>query len=67
MQLLRKYQYLKNCSGEKNYKYFIGYFYNDRKVKPLYIMLPKTSASVKGCDEQTKRMCFLIKDNDLEK
>ena len=30
-------------------------------------MLPKTSASVKGCDEQTKRMCFLIKDNDLEK
>ena len=30
-------------------------------------MLPKTSASVKECDEQTKRMCFLIKDNDLEK
>ena len=36
-------------------------------LKPLYIMLPKRSASVKRCDEQTKWMCFLIKDNDLEK
>ena len=26
--------------GEKNYKYFIGYLYNDDKVKPLDIMLP---------------------------
>ena len=25
---------------EKNYKYFIGYLYNDHKVKPLHIMLP---------------------------
>ena len=24
--------------GEKNYKYFIGYLYNDHKVKPLHIM-----------------------------
>ena len=30
--------------GEKNYRYFIGYLYNDNKVKPLCIMLPKTSA-----------------------
>ena len=30
--------------GEKNYKYFIGYLYDDHKVKPLHIMLPKTSA-----------------------
>ena len=27
--------------GEKNYKYFIGYLYDNRKVKPLHIMLPK--------------------------
>ena len=33
--------------GEKNYKYFIGYLFNDHKVKPLHIMLPKTSAYVK--------------------
>ena len=28
-------------SGEKNYKYFIGYFYDDHKVKPVNIMLRK--------------------------
>ena len=33
--------------GKKNYKYFIGYLYNDHKVKSLHIMLPKTSAYVK--------------------
>ena len=26
--------------GEKNYKYFIGYLYDDYNVKPLHIMLP---------------------------
>ena len=40
--------------GEKNYKYFIGYLYNDHKVKPLHIMLPNTSAYVKSYDGQTK-------------
>ena len=32
--------------GEKSDKYFIGYFYNDHKVKPSHIMLPKTSTYV---------------------
>ena len=32
---------------------FIGYQYNGHKVKPLHIMLPKTSACVKG---QTRMM-----------
>ena len=40
----------KISSGEKNYKYFIGYLYNDDKVKTLQIMLPKTSAYVKSYD-----------------
>ena len=44
--------------GEKNYKCFIRYFYNNNnnnnKVKPLHIMLPKTSAYVKSSDGQTK-------------
>ena len=40
--------------GEKNYKYFIGYLYNNHKVKPLHIMLLKTSAYVKSYDGQTK-------------
>ena len=36
--------------GEKDYKYFIGYLYNDHKFKPLHIMLPKTDAYVKSYD-----------------
>ena len=31
----------------KNCKYLFGYLYNDHKVKPLYIMLPKTSTYLK--------------------
>ena len=50
---------------EKNYKYFIGYLYNDNKIKPLHIMLPKISAYVKSYDGQTKWMYFLIEDDDL--
>ena len=44
--------------GKKNYKYFIGYLYNDQKVAPLYIMLPETSAYVKCYDRQTKWRYF---------
>ena len=50
---------------KKNYKYFIGYLYNDHKIKPLHIILPKTSAYVKRFDGQTKLMYFLIEDCDL--
>ena len=39
--------------------------YNDNKVKPLHIMLPKTSAYVKSCDGQIKWIYFLIEDDDL--
>ena len=39
--------------SEKNYKYFIGYLFNDHKVKSLRILLPKTS------------FCKLIEDGDL--
>ena len=51
--------------GEKNYKHFIGYLYNDHKVNPLHIMLSKTRACVKSYDEQTKWMYFLTEDDDL--
>ena len=33
--------------GKKNYKFFIDYLYNDHKIKPLHIILPKTGAYVK--------------------
>ena len=51
--------------GEKNYKYFIGYLYNDNKVKASHIMLLKTSCYVKIYDEQTKWISFLIEDDKL--
>ena len=41
--------------------------YDDNKVKPLHIMLPKTSANVKRYDGQTKWMYFLIEDDELLK
>ena len=44
--------------GEKSYKYFIGYLYNNIKVKPLHAMLPKRKVYVKGYDGQTKWMYF---------
>ena len=40
--------------GEKKYKYFIGYLYNDHKFNSLDKVLLKTSARVKCYDGQTK-------------
>ena len=40
--------------GEKSYKYFIAYLYNNRKFKPLHIILSKISACVKRYDGQTE-------------
>ena len=45
-------------TGEKNYKYVIGYIVDDHKIKPLRIMVPKTSAYVKSYHGETKRMYF---------
>ena len=53
-----------NKIQQKNYKYFIGYWYNNLNVKPLHIMLPKTSTYVKIYDGQTKWMYFLIEEMD---
>ena len=52
-------------SGEKNYKYFIGYKNDDHKIKPLHIMLPKTSAYVKSYDGETKWKYFFNDDDEL--
>ena len=43
----------------------IGYLHNNDKVKPLNIMLPKTSTYVKNYERQTKWIYFLIKDDEL--
>ena len=34
--------------------------YDDYKIKPLHIMIPKTKAYIKSYDGQTKWMNFLI-------
>ena len=52
-------------SSGKNYKYFVNYLYNDYKVKPFNIKLPKTSTYVKSYDGQAKWMYFLIENDDL--
>ena len=46
-------------------KYFIGDLHNHYKVKPLHIMLPKTSAFVNIYDRKTKWMYFLNENDDL--
>ena len=54
----------KISSGEKNCKYFNGYWRDDYKIKLLQIIL-LTSTYVKSYDGQAKWMCVLIKDDDL--
>ena len=39
--------------------------HDDYKIKPLHIMLPKTSANLKIYDRQTKWTYFLIEDDNL--
>ena len=48
-------------------KYFIGYKDDEYKIKPLCIMLLKTSSYVRSYNGETKWMNFLIKDNELLK
>ena len=54
---------IKISAGGINYKYCIGYLYNDHKVKALYIMLPKTTACIKSYDGQAKWMYVSFEDN----
>ena len=48
---------------KKGFKYFIGYK-DAKKIRPLYIFLPKMSAYRKDFDEN-KFVSFLIKDDEL--
>ena len=52
-------------SGKKNYKYFIGSKDDDPKIKPLRIVLLKTSAYVKSYAGKTKWIYFFIEDDEL--
>ena len=48
--------------GEKSVKYFLGY--EVKKVRPLFIILPRMNAYKRDFDE-TKFMFFLIKNDEL--
>ena len=52
-------------SCEKNYKHFINYKDDDHRIKPLRIMLLRTSAYVKCCNGETKWVSFFIEDDEL--
>ena len=52
-------------SSETNYKYFIGYLYDDYKFKSLNINTSKKKSNVKDYDGETNWMYFLIKDDNL--
>ena len=51
--------------GKKNFKYFIVYK-DTKKIRPVYMFLPKMSAYRRVFDE-TKYVFFLIKDDELLK
>ena len=57
----------KIVSSNKNYIYFIAYIDDYCRVKPLSIVLPKTSACIKRNDGGTTWRYFLIEDGDLLK
>ena len=50
---------------KKTINNFFGYLYDNYKIEPLHIMLPKTRVHVKSYDGQMKWMYFLIEDDDL--
>ena len=68
MQILITYRYLVwFLLVKKIYKNVIGYKDDYFEIKPLHIMLPKTSVYVKNYDGETKWMSFYIKYGGLLK
>ena len=51
---------------QKNYKFFVGYFDED-KIKTFSIILPKPNAYVKSYNAETKWMYFSNEDEELLK
>ena len=48
----------KTFFGEKSYKYFIGYLYNDHKVKSLHIILLKQALMQKAMIDKLNECIF---------
>ena len=50
--------------NDEGFKYLIGYLKGDI-VKPLCIILPQMSGSIKHFENGSKNMSFLIKDGEV--
>ena len=48
-----------------NYRYFIGYLYDDFEIKPLHIMLPKTRVYIRSHNGRTEWIYILTEDDDI--
>ena len=44
--------------GVKSYEYFFGYLDNNHKIKPLHIMLPKTTAYLRNVTDKLNIRTF---------
>ena len=60
-QIVVSYRFKHN---DKGFKHFIGYLEN-RIVKPLCIILPQMSGYIKYFENGSKKMSFLIKDDEV--
>ena len=66
MQISKKYRYLTwFLQFKKICKYFIGFKDDNHKMKPLRIILSKTSANVKSYYGETKWTYLFIEDDEL--
>ena len=60
-QIVVSYKFIHN---EEGFKYFIGYLKGEI-VKPLCIVLPRMSGYIKYFENGSKKMSFLIKDDEV--
>ena len=47
------------------YKYFIGYSHDDGVIRPLCIVLPQMSGSIRNFENSGKNMSFKVEDEDV--
>ena len=73
MDIDKRFISYKPSSGERIYKYFIGYLDDDDddddddKIELIHVMLPKKRAYMKSYKGETKWIYFSIEDDELLK
>ena len=51
--------------NDDSYKYFIGYLHDDGVIRPLPVILPQTSGSIKYFENGGKNMSFKIEEESI--